>query len=174
VHFSPRQVTPFSSVSGFVYPVIYTISSEPTYIRFTSLLASGNKDSDYGALFLQIVGIYALTPCLVSWNANNIQPHYRRATAVVVSAALVNLGGIVSTWLYTDAPRFHKATTINLSSSLAIAVASAGLIFYFRGRNAKKRREVQLGEQGKGVGGWDSPEERRRLGDRHPRFEYTM
>jgi hypothetical protein len=59
-----------------------------------------------------------------------------------------------------------------------MAVASAGIIFYFRRRNAEKRREVQgllqPGEQGKGVGGWDSPEERRRLGDRHPRFEYTM
>ena len=92
--------------------------------------------------------------------------------------ASANIGGIVSTWLYADAPRFHKATSINLASTLAIAVASAGLIFYFRTRNAEKRREVQgllqLGEQGNGNGGWDSPEERRRLGDRHPRFEYTM
>jgi hypothetical protein len=84
----------------------------------------------------------------------------------------------VSAWLYTDAPRFHKATSINLSFSLVIAVASAGLIFYFRRRNAEKRREVQvllqLDEQGKGDSSWDSPEERRRLGDRHPRFEYTM
>jgi hypothetical protein len=161
----------------FVYPVIDAISSEPTYICFTSL-ASGNKDSDYGALFLQIVGIYALTPCLVTWNANNIQPHYRRATSVGVAVALVNLGGIASTWLYTDAPRFHKATSINLSFSLALAVASTGLIFYFRGRNAEKRREVQgllqQGGLGKGDGGRDSAEERRRLGDRHPRFEYTM
>ena len=142
------------------------------------MLASGNKHSDYGALFLQIVGIYALTPCLVTWNANNVQPHYRRATAVGVGVALVNVGGIVSTWLYTDAPRFHKATSINLSFSLAIAVASAGLIFYFRCRNAEKRRKIQglqqPGEQGNRDGGWDSPEERRRLGDRHPRFEYTM
>ena len=147
-------------------------------IFFFASLASGNKHSDYGALFLQIVGIYAIAPCLATWNANNIQPHYRRATAVVVSVALVNLGGIVSAWIYTDPPRFHKATSINLSFSLAIAVVSAGLIFYFRACNAKKRREVQrllqLDEQGNGDGGWDSPGERRRLGDRHPRFEYTM
>ena len=91
---------------------------------------------------------------------------------------MANIGGIASTWLYTDAPRFHKATSINLSFSLGIAVASAGLIFYFRSRNGERRRKVQgllqLGEHGKEVGGWDSPEERRRLGDRHPQFEYTM
>ena len=159
------------------YPIIDAHSSELTYIRFT-FLASGNKHSDYGALFLQIGGIYSLTACIVTWNANNIQPHYRRATAVGIGVALVNLGGIASTWLYTDAPRFRKATIINLSSSLVIAVASAGLIFYFRGRNAEKRREVQdllqPVEHGKGDGSWDSLEERRQLGDRHPRFEYTM
>jgi hypothetical protein len=92
--------------------------------------------------------------------------------------AAVNVGGILSTWLYTDAPRFHKATCINLSFSLGIAVASAGLIFYLRSRNAEKRMKVQgllqLGEQGKEDGKWDSPEEQRRLGDRHSRFEYTM
>ncbi len=171
---------PFSSVGGlFILSLVPSPGPEPTYVCFTSpLAASGNKDSDYGALFLQIVGVYAIVPCLLTWNANNIQPHYRRATAVVVIVASVNIGGIVSTWLYTDAPRFHKATSINLASSLAIAVASAGLIFYFRTRNAEKRREVQgllqLGERGNGNGGWDSPEERRRLGDRHPRFEYTM
>jgi hypothetical protein len=160
-----------------IYPVVEAISSEPTYIYFTSL-ASRNKASDYCALFIQIIGIYAMAPCLITWNANNVQPHYRRATAVVVGVAIVNLGGIVSTWLYTDAPRFHKATSINLSFSLGTAAASAGLIFYLRSRNGEKRRKVQdllqLGEQVKGFVGWDSPEERRRLGDRHPRFEYTM
>jgi hypothetical protein len=59
-----------------------------------------------------------------------------------------------------------------------MAVASVGLIVYLRARNAEKRRKVQsllqLNGQGTGDGGWDSPEERRRLGDRHPRFEYTM
>jgi hypothetical protein len=53
-------------ISGlFIYPVIDAISSELTYIRYASL-ASGNKLSDYGALFLQIVGIYTVTPCLVT------------------------------------------------------------------------------------------------------------
>jgi len=159
-----------------VCPVIDTITLGPTYC-FTPL-ASGSKDSDYGALFLQIIGVYSVAPCLVTWHANNVQPHYRRATAVGFGVAMINVGGIVSTWLFTGAPRFHKATSINLAFSLCMAVASAGLIFYFRARNAEKRRQVErlskTGGQSTGDGGWDSPEERRWLGDRHPRFEYTM
>ena len=142
-------------------------------------LASGNKENDYGALYLQIIGGYSIAPCLLTWNSNNIQPHYRRATAIALSTATANVGGLVSSWIFTGAPRFHNATSINLAFSLGIAVVSAGLIFYFRVCNAARRREVQgllqMDERrGAGGGGWDSPEERRRLGDRHPRFEFTM
>jgi hypothetical protein len=159
------------------FPVTDSISSGRTFIRFT-LLASKNKTSDYGALFLQIVGTYAIPPCMLTWHANNIQPHYRRATGVAFVLAMVNVGGIVSTWLFTDPPRFHKATCINLAFSLCMALVFVGLIIYLRAQNEGKRRKVldllQLDRQGTGDGGWDSPEERWRLGDRHPRFEYTM
>ena len=141
-------------------------------------LASGDRKNDYGAVFLQIMGSYTSGPCLITWNANNIQPHYRRATAVAISTGMVNLGGIVSSWIFTGAPRFHKATCINLAFSIGIAVASVGLIFYFRFRNTAKHREVldllHKDEHEAGDVGWDSPEERRRLGDRHPRFEFTL
>ena len=89
-----------------------------------------------------------------------------------------NVGGIVSSWIFTGAPRFHKATSINLTFSLGIAVVSAGLIFYLRARNAERRKEIQdllqMDERGAGDGRWDSAEEQRRIGDRHPRFEFTM
>jgi hypothetical protein len=109
---------------------------------------------------------------------NNVQPHYRRATAVAFVFVITNIGGIVSTWLFTDPPRFHKATSINLSFSLGMAVISAGLIFYLHACNAIKRKEVEqlLQTHGKGIGHgeWDSLEEQKRLGDRHPRFEFTL
>src|ERR1700761_7453418 len=139
---------------------------------------SDNKNTNYGALYLQIIGSYAAAPCLSTWNANNVQPHYRRATAIAIGFIATNAGGIVSTWLFTDPPRFHKATCINLIFSLGMAASSVGILVYFRYRNAEKQREVQrllqIHGDGTGVGGWDSPAERKRLGDRHPRFEFTM
>lgn len=84
----------------------------------------------------------------------------------------------MSPWFFTDPPRFHKATTINLAVSLGTTVLSAGIIVYLRVCNAKKRKQVEdyLQTHGKGLGHgeWDSPEERKRLGDRHPRFEFTL
>lgn len=59
-----------------------------------------------------------------------------------------------------------------------MAASSAGVLAYFRASNAIKRKKVEnyLQTRGKhlGRGEWDSPEERRRLGDRHPRFEFTL
>jgi len=139
---------------------------------------SKNKHTDYAALYLEIIGSYSSAPCLITWLSNNVEPHYRRATAVAVVVAATTIGGIVSPWFFLDPPRFHMGTSINLAVSLGMAASCAGITVYFRACNAKKRKEVEnyLQTHGKGLGHgeWDSPEERKRLGDRHPRFEFTL
>ena len=139
---------------------------------------SKNKSTDYAALHLEIIGNYGISSCLATWLANNVQPHYRRATAIAIFAFAANIGGIVSPWFFTDPPRFHKATSVNLAVSLVLAASCAGMVVYFRAGNAKKRKKVedylQTHGKGLGLGEWDSLEERRRLGDRHPRFEFTL
>ena len=140
-------------------------------------VGSNNKNTNYGALYLQIIGSFAAAPCLSTWNANNVQPHYRRATAIAIGFIATNSGGIVSTWLFTDPPHFKKATRVNLAFSIGMAASSVGILVYFWARNAEKRKEVerllQMHGDGTGEGGWDSSAERKRLGDRHPRFEFT-
>lgn len=148
-----------------------------TLLLFIYVLGSDNKNINYAALYLQIIGGYAAAPCLSTWNANNVQPHYRRATAIAIGFMASNIGGILSTWLFTGPPRFQKATRINLAFSLGMAVSSVSMMAYFRVRNVRKQREVQqllqMHGDGTGLGGWDSLAERKRLGDRHPRFEFT-
>jgi hypothetical protein len=67
-----------------------------------------------------------------------------------------NFYNLLMTWVYTNPPWFHKATCINLSFFLTIAVISASLIFYFHSHNAEKHKVIQglqqLGELGKGDG----------------------
>ncbi|ETW77229.1 major facilitator superfamily [Heterobasidion irregulare TC 32-1] len=138
---------------------------------YAIFIGTTNKHADYAALFLQIIGVYSVAPCLSTWNANNVQPHYRRATAVAMAFIATNTGGIVSTWIFLDPPRFHIACSIDLAFSLGIAACSG------RWNRAKALAvEELLRDKGDGrkPGGWDSIEERQRLGDRHPRFEYTL
>ncbi|EIM82651.1 MFS general substrate transporter [Stereum hirsutum FP-91666 SS1] len=147
-------------------------------VGFAIFLGTPNKHANYGALFLQIVGIYSAAPCLSTWLTNNAQPHYRRATAVALAFMSTNVGGILSTWIFIDPPRFHIATSINLAFALGMAVVSASLVLYLTRKNHMKRAMVTtlMNEKGlgRGEGEWDSDQERRRLGDRHPRFEYTL
>jgi hypothetical protein len=123
---------------------------------------------------LQIIGVYSAAPCLSTWNANNVQPHFRRATGIAFAFVATNTGGIVSTWIFLGPPRFHIASSINLAFSLGIAFFSAVLILYLTNANERKRAEVARLEREQPNGEWDSLSERRRLGDRHPRFEYTL
>ncbi|KAI0084421.1 major facilitator superfamily domain-containing protein [Irpex rosettiformis] len=147
-------------------------------VGYAIFLGSKNKHADYAALFLQIIGVYAGAPCLSTWNSNNVQPHYRRATAIACAFAATNIGGIVSTWIFIDPPRFHTATSINLAFSLAMAAFCAIIMIYLDHVNERKKREIErLEKEGDihgGESGWDSRRERRRLGDRHPRFVYTL
>ncbi|ETW81273.1 major facilitator superfamily [Heterobasidion irregulare TC 32-1] len=147
-------------------------------LGYAIFIGTPNKHANYGALFLQIIGVYGLAPCTATWNANNVQPHFRRATAIAFASACTNVGGIVSTWIFIDPPRFHTASAVNVSFATGNVLACGGLIVYLVRRNAAKRAHVAvlLREKGDGTekGGWDSPEERQRLGDRHPRFVYTL
>ncbi|KAI0320432.1 MFS general substrate transporter, partial [Amylostereum chailletii] len=109
---------------------------------YAIFIGTANTHANYAGLFLQIVGVYSVTPCLSTWNANNVQPHYRRATAVAFAFVCTNLGGIVSTWIFIGPPRFHVASSINLAFALAMAVLCAGTMGFLRRGNARKRREV--------------------------------
>ena len=138
---------------------------------------STNESTDYAVLYLAIIGSYGSAPCLATWLANNIQPHYRRATAVAIAFLAANIGGVVSTWFFILDLRNGPAK-INLGVSLGTAFSSLFIMIWFRFCNAKKRERVEnylrTYGQGLGRGEWDSTEERRRLGDRHPRFEFTL
>ncbi|KAI0037051.1 MFS general substrate transporter [Vararia minispora EC-137] len=150
-----------------------TIMSLVAAAGYAIFLGTSNMHANYGALFLQIIGVYSIAPCLSTWNANNVQPHVRRATGIALAFVSTNIGGIISTWIFTDPPRFHKASSINLAFSLGMATVSLFLILFLRSVNARKREIVQRLEKEQPGGQWDSRAERRRLGDRHPRFEYT-
>jgi len=138
------------------------------YIIF---LRTGHIHADYAALFLQIIGIYATAPTLSAWNANNVQPHYKRATSIAMCFICTNSGGILSTWIFTSPPRYTKTTRLNLAFALCTAFVSVLLAIYLEWRNRKKRAYVER------MGGAEkidnSPEEKLRLGDEHPLFMYT-
>lgn len=141
---------------------------------FAIFLATGNKHADYGALFLQIIGTFTSAPCIGTLLANNVQPHYRRASAIAVTFLATNIGGIVSTWIFVDPPRFHVASSVNLAVTLTGAAIIGVLMVHLSLANGRKREEVARLEREQPDGAWNTRAERRRLGDRHPHFWFTL
>jgi hypothetical protein len=153
----------------------------PFFLTLSS--ATPAKHANYAAVCLQVMGIYMNPPCLASWVANNVQPHYRRATAIGIAFIFTNSGGIsqqsslhlqiniksgiLSTWIFNDPPRFAFATRLNLAFALGTAITSGMLAAYFIVRNREKERILAEGNVNA------SMEARITLGDAHPYFKYT-
>lgn len=127
---------------------------------------------------------------------SNDMSHYQRATAVAIGEIqdllqrnldshsfpshsgfiMINAGGILSIWIFNDAPRYHKACTINLAFSVGIVLATAMNVGYLVLRDTQ-RQGVMLERnlpQTARVDVIEDEEDKKRLGDQQPAFVYTL
>ncbi|KAF8321438.1 MFS general substrate transporter [Cantharellus anzutake] len=145
-------------------------SSFITLAGFIMMYQSTNVHVRYGSLFAQAIGLYITVPCTVTWISNNVYPHYRRATALSFANICSSSGGILGSWMYHDAPRFHKTTKLNISCTVVLIVDVCLTLCYFHYKNLQKAKVRRL----HGNGADDDIEEKLRLGDRHRDFIYTL
>lgn len=139
------------------------------YILF---LTSTHIPTLYGSIFLQTLGAFTSASAVSTWNVNNVQPYYKRSAAVGLGLVSANCGGILSTWIFTDPPRFKKATTINLVFSIGMCALAIVNRVWLMVQNTRKREERSHRHPP-----WNDKEEeaeKRRLGDDHPDFIYTL
>lgn len=98
----------FLAAAGYIIFLRASLSLPPPSLFFSLPLAnspatgSSHIHADYAALFLQIIGVYATAPCLTAWNANNVQPHYKRATSIAMCFICTNSGGEFSLSLFCE------------------------------------------------------------------------
>ncbi|KAF8159947.1 MFS general substrate transporter [Crassisporium funariophilum] len=147
-------------------------------VGYAIYLASHDKMTSYGALFLMVPGVYAGAPISAAWMANNSEPHYRRATSIAMGFVATSAGAILSTWRFPtkEGPRFRKTTIMNLTFALvAIAFCIINSIWLIRSNKRKRSTRAQLlapySDEKEGDGGLNAWVE---LGDRHPDFRYIL
>ncbi|KAF8200246.1 major facilitator superfamily domain-containing protein [Pholiota molesta] len=147
-------------------------------VGFAMYFAAENKHVSYAALYFMVPGVYARTPVIAAWIANNSEPYYRRATSIAMGFVLTNAGGILSTWMYptSEGPKFRKTTIMNLTFavvSIALAVLNAIVLRYLTKRKERLREKIlapyvtDKNPEG-GLRAWVE------LGDRHPDFHYVI
>jgi MFS family permease len=135
------------------------------YIMFYT---TKDRGISYAALFFQACGAYGLAPANSAWIANNSLPYYKRATVIAWGFTISSSGGILSTWLFNDPPRYLKGNKVNLGLSIIMVLSPLANRLYLKRQNKKKAAVIASGNFD------DSHEARVKMGDAHPRFKYYL
>ncbi|KAG6889526.1 hypothetical protein C0995_000408 [Termitomyces sp. Mi166 len=110
-------------------------------IGLVLFLVSKSSHVKYGSLFLIVSGSDSAGPAPSTWNANNVAPYPRRATATAVTSLMTNSGGILATWLLgslSPSPLYRDAT-ITLLTFAVLTLMIAGInIAYLSSQNKRK------------------------------------
>jgi nitrate/nitrite transporter NarK len=133
---------------------------------YALFLTSTHTSALYGSIFLQTSGAFTGASARTTWNVNNVQPHYKRSAAIGITVAMANFGGILSTWIFDDPPRFTKATKINLAFSVGMCVLAGANRVWLVVQN--KRKGIERAQRQRLRSEEEEEAERRHLGDDHP------
>ncbi|KAK0126811.1 hypothetical protein ONS95_008391 [Cadophora gregata] len=136
-------------------------------IGYIMLIASPKPLVQYGGTFFVAVGIFPCSPMVMGWMANNVAPHYVRATATGFQICIANCAAFIATFTYvtSDAPRYKTGHAINLGMLALCLVVTAVTILYCKWENAKREK----GERDDRL-----DEDQTLLGHRHPKFRYAI
>ncbi|KAA1466484.1 MFS transporter [Dentipellis sp. KUC8613] len=139
-------------------------------------ISAKTNEGRYAAVFLIAAGLYPSSPCILSIMPNNTSGHFKKATASGLSLAIANTGGFVATFIYTQdqAPRYVRGHSIVLGFVCMAWIFTAANVLYCIWENkarAEGRREGNLVAYQEL---WDAGKTRAPIGDRHPRFRFTL
>jgi predicted MFS family arabinose efflux permease len=130
----------------------------------------------YAGLFFLLGGMYSNVPCQVAWIPNNTASHTRRATAIAVETVAVNVGGILSTWIFPtrEAPYYPTAARLILAANLVALVASATAMWVFWRGNQKKGTAAYRDKILAGMEDMSFAQQLEKVGDAHPDYKYAL
>ncbi|KAG9661367.1 MFS general substrate transporter, partial [Aureobasidium melanogenum] len=85
---------------------------------YIMLISNNHHTIQYGGTFLVAAGIFPCSPLVMGWLANNLAPHYVRATGTGFQIMIANCAAFIATFTYLskDAPRYITGHAINIGA----------------------------------------------------------
>ncbi|KAI1312046.1 MFS general substrate transporter [Xylaria venustula] len=129
-----------------------------------------SREIKYGALFFACIGGAISTPMAITWLANNIAGHYKRAIGSAIQITIGGFVGLVASNIFVDreAPRYWTGYGTSLGftwlGGISATVMLIGLVLENRKREAGGR-DYRLSRP---------TEEVQNMGDDHPAFRFTL
>ncbi|CAD6885191.1 unnamed protein product [Tilletia controversa] len=144
-------------------------------IGFSIAYASGNPYVQYAAIIVLSVGVYSVPPMQLTWISTLVSGNEKRATSIAFYIVFTNSGGILSTWLFRDPPRYRKSFLIMLILQIVAFIATIAcelFVLYERRARAQGKRDGPVLELR--AKGWSEARIRKYLGDRHPEYKLPL
>ncbi|KAI3391063.1 hypothetical protein diail_8068 [Diaporthe ilicicola] len=108
-----------------------------------------NTAARYTAIMLMPPSFYAAYTVLLSWITGSLsQPVAKRASAIALIISACNTANIWTPYLYSGAPRYSVAFTVNLVAAAAAIVIATITRFYLRRENRKLDDGEEVGKSG--------------------------
>jgi len=151
---------PFQNMSAIISIIGYGI-----------LISKVSAGAHYFACCLVATGLYITLGIPLAWLPTN-QPRYgKRTTATAIQLTIGNCAGIMAPFLFptNDGPRYIMGYCVTIAMVGYAACIFAFMSHYFSRVN-KRRREGKEDQKVEGI----SEEQINELGDRSPRFMYTI
>ncbi|KAG9308050.1 major facilitator superfamily domain-containing protein [Chiua virens] len=138
-------------------------------VGFTVLYTQSDPAASYAGAILAAIGVFSAVPSDLAWAGSNAGGDIKRGVALATVIGFANLGGVCSSFIYFDPPRFQvgHGTMIGFLS-LTILFSSFAMWDYNRLNKRKERvcRECGITAENK--------HEFRDMGDDSPLFRYTL
>ncbi|KIJ18601.1 hypothetical protein PAXINDRAFT_167190 [Paxillus involutus ATCC 200175] len=175
------SVPPF--VAGCLFTILAGIYSDKHKLRgpyviggaFVSLVGyiilytQSGPGASYAGTIIAAAGVFPTIAVDLAWAASNAGGDVKRGVVLAMVIGLGNLGGICSSFIYIDPPRFHIGHgTIMGWLTLSILLSCFAIWDYKRINKQKEElcRERQITD--------DRRDEFREMGDESPLFRYTI
>ncbi|KAH7920703.1 MFS general substrate transporter [Leucogyrophana mollusca] len=174
-------VPPF--VAGCIFTILVGIYSDKhnsrgpyiiggafvSLIGYIVLYTQSKPGPSYVGTFIAAIGVFPTIAVDLAWAGSNAGGDLKRGVVIAMVIGLGNLGGICSSFIYIDPPRFHIGHgTIIGFLSLTIVLSFVAMWDYNR---LNKKKEALCAKEGI----TDSrKDEFRDMGDASPLFRYTI
>ncbi|GME64281.1 Major facilitator superfamily [Neofusicoccum parvum] len=138
---------------------------------YALLMGAADARPRYAGCFLAAMGLYVFVGLPIAWLAPNCPRFGKRTTASALQIAFGNVAGIVASYLYptSDGPRYIRGHAVTLGFGALSVVCHSIVWRQYSQANTKRAAGTEDGL----IEGM-SEEEIRELGDRSPRFVYTV
>jgi MFS family permease len=175
------SVPPF--VCAGIFTIIFSSYSDRTNLRgpfivlcstismigFIVAYTTSKPGPGYAAIVIAASGAYPNVAILMSWAGGNAGGNIKRGVALALVIGLGNLGGICSSFIYYQPPRFHKGHGTVLGCLGTSIVCSCIMMWTYRRLN--KEKEEQCAREGINE---SMKEMYRDLADESPLFRYVI